>query len=174
MSDSEISTTMDSSPPDVTLSNGPPMPFPRPMTPRRSRGIFTEPEVKLKAPLRTQLAVTVNIKPNKVINRKRWKMYTYDQQVKHLSRLETFSRKDIPNLQLKKIVYEECPTAKQMHFHALYEGTVLQMKEIINWWDEKVDGNDLNTKIPWRHVDVQEVFCLEGWLEYISKGEDKR
>lgn len=167
MSDSEIESTLDSSPPDVSTLKAPSTPFPRPM--KRS-----SPVVTTEQPYRRQLAVTVNIKPNKLINRKRWKLYTADKQQQLLSRFESFSRKDIPDLKLLKIVYESCPVQKQIHFHALYEGYQFHQKLIKDWWDEKVDGNDLNTKIPWRHIDVQEVYCLEGWIEYISKGETQR
>lgn len=117
----------------------------------------------------TCYAVTVNIKPNKVMNRRRWKLYTAEQQRALLTRLEASFRKDTPSVILKKLTFETCPSNGNIHFHAMYECPKIYESTIANYWNEKVDGNDLETKVPWRHIVIEECYDTKGWLQYISK-----
>jgi len=120
----------------------------------------------------TCLAVTVNIKPNKVMNRRRWKLYNNEQQRALLTRLESSFRKVTPSVTLKKLTFETCPSNGNIHFHAMYECPKIFESTIINYWNEKVDGNDLETKVPWRHIVVKNVFDKKGWIDYITKYEN--
>jgi len=117
----------------------------------------------------TCYAVTVNIKPNKVMNRRRWKLYNAEQQRALLTRLEASFRKDTPSVVLKKLTFETCPSNGNIHFHCLYQCPKIYESSIINYWNEKVDGNDLETKVPWRHIVVEECYDTKGWIQYISK-----
>jgi len=117
----------------------------------------------------TLVACTVNIKPNKVMNRRRWKLYSQDQQRNLLTRLESSFRNKTPSVKLKILTFEVCPKLGQVHFHAMYECPRIFMSTIHNYWNEKVDGNDLNTKEPWRHIVLEEVYDQKGWIQYITK-----
>lgn len=130
------------------------------------------PESPKDSSMTTYLAVTVNIKPNKLINRRRWKLYDNTKQMAILTRLESAFRNVTPSVILKKLNFEKCPSNGNIHFHAMYEAPLIYMSTIYNYWDEKIDGNDLETKVPWRHVIVKNVFDKKGWIDYISKYEN--
>lgn len=150
-----------------------------PTIPKLTKSLF--PKRKLNASLSdvsineatTMIACTVNIKPNKIMNRRRWKTHTADQQRASLTRLEQAFRKVTPACKLMKLTFEKCPSNGHIHFHAMYEAPAIFMTTIENFWNEKVDGNDLNTRIPWRHVIVKNVFNQQGWIDYITKYESQ-
>jgi len=52
-----------------------------------------------------EYGVTVNICPNKYMNRKKWKIYNHDQQRQILTRIEKSLRQKTPSIQLKDIYY---------------------------------------------------------------------
>lgn len=118
----------------------------------------------------TYYAVTVNIAPNKHVNKKRWHTYTHDKQRSVLERLEASFRRKTPSVVLHKIVFENCPVVKNVHFHALYEMPPLYESTLRNHWVVFDDNNNSNdAKSDWRHLDIRPVHNVKGWLEYISK-----
>lgn len=121
-------------------------------------------------------AVTVNIKPSKLMNRRRWDMYTHDKQRAMLTRLERNMRKGIEGLFLKCLHFEVCPRLRNIHYHAWY-GTTLCDLDVIGriraYWD-KHTGDSITTIIPWRIVVIKEIFDKRGWLEYITKDQRRK
>lgn len=116
----------------------------------------------------TKYAVTVNIAPTKLINKKQWLKYNPDQQRAVLTRLEATFRKNNPSIVLHRIEFEKCPTVGNIHFHALYEMPDIFLTTLENHWG-KFDSTDENTKVPWRHLDIRPCHSVKGWIEYITK-----
>lgn len=117
-----------------------------------------------------KLAVTVNIKPTFRMNNKLWYKYDHEKQISILTRLESKCRGRIEDCELDKLVFEECPNTKMIHFHALYtcDDTLRVASCIMDYW-AKFSGNDRFTRIPWRVVKCDDVFNERGWLKYITK-----
>lgn len=115
-------------------------------------------------------AVTVNIKPDKLINKRRWKLYSPEKQVEILRRIEGCLRRDNPSIELKDLHFETCPILKNMHFHALYMMPEVFCSTMANYYDRVIGGNDINTTVPWRHLRIDSVYDYNGWLRYIRKG----
>lgn len=113
-------------------------------------------------------AITVNIQPTKKMNSKQWQKYTFAEQKAILTRVELSIRKKNPSINLKQLVFEECPKLHQIHFHALYEHTS-------EWNDtllanlNRICGSTGRQTNPWRTVDSQLVYNIQGWIEYINK-----
>ena len=122
----------------------------------------------------TQYAVTVNIQPTRLMNKKQWKLYNHDQQRGQLTRLECAMRRENPTIELVEIHFEVCPELGQIHFHALYNIPPNFVTTMVNWWDNKI-GTLPNHKTirdkftTWRHCDVQQIYSPEGFLKYIRK-----
>jgi len=119
----------------------------------------------------TLIAVTVNIKPTKYMNKKQWKKYEPVKQVAILDRIEKKSRKDNKRIELMEIHYEVCPklSPKQMHFHAFYRIQGYEwISELTAYWDSVIDGNQGSIN-KWNHLVIKEVYDREGWENYIRK-----
>jgi len=114
-------------------------------------------------------AVTVNVKPDKCMNRKKWRNYTHDQQIGILTRIEKAFRRDNPSVMMKRLEFEECPTLKQIHFHALYLMPKIFVSTMEQYYMRTINGNDDNTLKPWIHLKVKEIYDEAGWCKYISK-----
>jgi hypothetical protein len=115
-----------------------------------------------------KIAVTVNISPNKLMNKKVWKTYSHDKQRLILAKLEAHFRRVTPSVRLVRIEYEICPTVKNIHFHALYECPLNYESTIECYW-MRISNTDKKTITPWRHLDIQNIYDEKGWLHYISK-----
>jgi len=122
----------------------------------------------------TRYAVTVNVQPTRLMNKRQWKLYTHEQQRGQLFRLEGHLRKLYPNIELIEIRFEICPTLKNVHFHALYNCRKADTHDMITYWQSRV--GTIKTKTTkddkfsvWRHLDIQEVYDNQGWLLYIQK-----
>jgi len=116
-------------------------------------------------------AVTVNVKPNRPMNRRQWFKYEPADQIKILGRIEAALRRENPSIVLKEIHYESCPnlTPTQIHFHALYQMPEIFVSTMANWYDNKIGYNNADTKIPWKHLEIVPVYNENGWKEYIRK-----
>lgn len=117
-------------------------------------------------------AITVNICPNKLMNKRKWKLYNHDQQRQILTRIEKASRVKNPII-LEKLNFEVCPVLNQIHFHALYSmpseflsGIEAYYKRVIGMPDIEGDKSK-----EWRHIVTKPIFAEEGWTKYISKDE---
>lgn len=117
----------------------------------------------------SMLAVTVNIQPTKLMNKRQWRKYSPEQQTAQLSRIEAAFRKKTPSCVLKEIHYETCPVVKNIHFHALYEMPSIFRPELETYYNRICSSTDEKTTVPWRHLDLQEVYDVAGWLKYIRK-----
>lgn len=117
-------------------------------------------------------AITINISPHKLMNKKRWWTYTHQEQQEVLFRMERASTKGTP-VNCVKAVFEVCPKLKQVHMHALYEmpRRMGYEKVIKEWWDDRVSTTDKNTIIPFRHFDCREIYDRAGWEKYIMKDQ---
>lgn len=115
-------------------------------------------------------AVTVNIRPSQLMNKRRWKTYSNDAQRCQLLRIEAAFRSKNPSIQLREIHFELCPNIEppQVHFHALYEMPPSFVNHYILSW-EKHNTIDAKTLNPWRVVIVKECGDESGWLQYIRK-----
>jgi len=119
-----------------------------------------------------EYAITINISPHKLINKRKWAMYAHQQQQEILFRMEASSLKNTP-IKCIKAVFEMCPRLKQIHMHALYEmpknlGYQAYIKE---WWDSRISTTDKNTIIPFRHFDSRDIYDRNGWNKYIMKDQ---
>lgn len=114
-------------------------------------------------------AITINIKPTKYMNNKQWRNYDHDNQIKILERIEQRFIRDHPSIKRVKLVFEECPTLKNMHFHALYEMVPLFVCEMEAYYDRICNGDNIETRNKWRFMDSQEIYDMQGWLTYITK-----
>jgi len=121
-------------------------------------------------------AVTINICPNKYMNKKKWSTYSHDQQRKILSRVENSFRRKTPSVELKKLVFEECPTLKQIHYHALYRMPSEHKSEMETYFLKRVNmpGVMRDPSKAWRAVRIDPIFDEDGWLEYITKTHEKQ
>lgn len=119
-----------------------------------------------------ELAVTVNISPSKLINKKVWKYYTHEKQRGILTRIENRFRQVTPSVLLRKIYFEECPKAGVMHFHAWYCLPREFVSEMEVYW-ERHNYKNAETKVPWRIIETKEIWDEAGWTNYITKDQDK-
>jgi len=57
-----------------------------------------------------------------------------------------------------------------IHFHALYRMPKIFVSTMQNYYItfSSIDGK---TKVPWRHILVEDIYDKEGWLAYIRKME---
>lgn len=131
------------------------------LTPRREGVSLNDVQYK-------RYAVTVNIQPTKLMNKRQWRKYSPVQQTGILSRVEKALRNKNPSIRLIELHYETCPTLKNIHFHALYEMPEEFMAEVETYYN-KFTHVDENTVEPWRTLDIVEVHNERGWLEYIRK-----
>ena len=111
------------------------------------------------------IACTVNICPDKSLNKKRWKTYTHEQQRDILFRIERSMRKVTPSVKLHKLIYEVCPILNNIHFHALYECPKIYISTIENFWRSK----KYNPSNDWRVVQTELIYDYDGWFKYIHK-----
>lgn len=118
-----------------------------------------------------QYAITVNIKPTKVMNGRLWKLYTPDHQIKILTRMEKCIRSKNPSINLCELHFETCPRTRMIHFHALY---LLpdSFKSVLETFWARFSGDDAKTKTPWRIFHSAEIYDDAGWLAYIRKDQD--
>lgn len=130
--------------------------------------------LSLRHPEIVQYAVTINICPDKFINRRKWRLYTHDQQRKILLSLNNHCMEKVFSyledkhpatydlIYIKEIRFEVCPTLQQVHFHALIETDELSKILYLNRWQTYNVAN-------WRISDCQEIYDEEGWVSYINK-----
>lgn len=128
----------------------------------RLRGPLFRPVVPKKL-----YAVTVNIRPGKLINKRPWRMYKHDRQIEILTRMEACMRRRTPSIELVKITFEICPVLNQIHFHALYSLPEHYNAEILTYWNRLCE--DPTALKEWRHIVIEEVYNTAGWIKYISK-----
>lgn len=119
-------------------------------------------------------AVTVNIQPTKLMNKRQWRKYSPDQQMGILGRIEAAFRRKTPSVQLVELHYETCPALGNIHFHALYEMPKDFVSTMENYYKDVCDSSDEHTKIKWRYLDIQQVKDEKAWLEYIRKDVNKQ
>jgi len=122
-------------------------------------------------------AITINIQPTKYMNKKQWKKYTHDQQRAILTRIEGALRRNTPSIILETIMFEVCPILNQIHFHALYSMPAIFKVELEAYF-QRVCGTIVTkstdlSKEQWRHLDIQEVYDTNGWINYITKDQPK-
>lgn len=113
-------------------------------------------------------AVTVNIQPTKLINKRQWKLYSSDDQRKIMMRIERAIRVKNPSIILNEIHYEECPVLKQQHFHCLYTMPPEYVSVLETYYDRVVGSTGKQVK-PWRHLVIKLITYEQGWLDYIRK-----
>jgi len=113
-------------------------------------------------------AITLNFSPNLRVNKRPWKDYTQDQQRASLGRIEAAFRRRNPTCKLIELRYEVCPKIKQIHFHALYEMPLVYKTTMSNYY-AKFDATLKDTRNPWRHLDIQDIFDNNGWIDYCNK-----
>lgn len=113
-------------------------------------------------------AVTVNIQPTKLINRRQWKLYSSDQQRQILMRIEKSIRTKNPSIVLNEIHFEECPILKQQHFHCLYTMPP-EFTTVLETYYNRVIGSTGKQTKPWRHFVMKPVDNVKGWVDYIRK-----
>jgi len=116
-------------------------------------------------------AITVNISPHKLMNKKKWSTYDHSRQRLILARVEARLRKNNPSIVLESLYYETCPTLNQIHFHALYTMPTEFKAELETYYNRICSTTDAKTIKPWRHLDIQQIYNEEGWLKYIQKDQ---
>jgi len=118
-------------------------------------------------------AITVNPAPTKLLNKKQYCKYTEDQQRAMLTRMEAALRRTTPSIELIELHFEKCPSNGMIHFHALYQMPEIYVTTMENYYRVRLDSTDKNTKVPWRHLDIQKVYNRLGWITYIQKDSVK-
>jgi len=121
-------------------------------------------------------AVTVNICPTKKMNNKLWRTYTHDKQRDVLLRVEGAFRRKTPSVELKEIRFEECPTLKQIHYHAHYVMPKEFEYEMFNHFKRICCSQDEHTLKPWRFIAIKELprdADVTRWEDYIRKDAKK-
>jgi len=118
-------------------------------------------------------AVTVNIQPTKLMNKRQWRKYSPDQQMAILGRIEAAFRRKTPSVLLIELHYETCPVLGNIHFHALYSMPSDFVTTMENYYKDVCDSSDEKTLVKWRYLDVQEVKDEKSWIEYIRKDVNK-
>lgn len=120
---------------------------------------------------RSYYGVTVNISPHKYMNKRKWSLYSTDQQRKILLRIENSFRVKNPSVKLIELHFETCPNLKheQIHFHALYDMPEEFVSHMECYYNRVCNNNNENTRIPWRHIVIKHVSNVEGWVDYIRK-----
>lgn len=116
-----------------------------------------------------QYAVTVNIRPNKLINKKPWLSYTAPEQIAILERIHLAFERDHPTVTRVALHYETCPIVSNIHFHALYlmeEHMAIPMRK---YYERICDADDKKTLSHWRSIDMSLIISYECWLKYIRK-----
>lgn len=114
--------------------------------------------------------ITVNIQPTKRMNKRHWRLYSHAQQKDMLTRIEAKFRLLNPSVELKQLHFEECPTLKNIHFHALYSMPCNYRWEMETYYNRICSSTDAKTKIPWRHLDIKVIKDgPEEWIKYIQK-----
>jgi len=119
-----------------------------------------------------EYAITINISPHKILNKKKWQFYSHQKQQEILFRMEASSLRNTP-IKCIKAVFELCPTLKNVHMHCLYEIPINMGYEdhIKEWWDKRISTTDENTIIPFRHFDCRNIYDRDGWNKYILKDQ---
>lgn len=122
-------------------------------------------------PTRSYYGVTVNISPHKYMNKRKWSLYSADQQRKILLRVENSFRVKNPSVKLIELHFEKCPNLKheQIHYHALYDMPDEYVTHMECYFNRICNNNNENTRIPWRHIVIKHVSNIEGWKDYIRK-----
>jgi len=117
-------------------------------------------------------AITVNICPNKLMNKRKWKLYNHDQQRQILTRIEKASRVKNPII-LEKLNFEVCPVLNQIHFHALYSMPSEFLSGIEAYYQRVIGMPEIKGEKSkeWRHIVSKPIFAEKGWTDYISKDE---
>lgn len=113
-------------------------------------------------------AITVNISPFHILNRKRWFTYKHDHQRNHLARLEQKFRDQTPSAKLIELHYEVCPTEDEfhnIHFHALYEMPAEFRAELETYYQRACKTE----RSKWQDLCIKPIFDQDGWLTYIRK-----
>jgi len=118
-----------------------------------------------------QWAVTVNISPNKFINKKPWKNYSAERQTSILERILTQLTTKNPSIALLEYRFEVCPIITQIHVHALFECAREWVTTIENWIHHSCEWKDDKSSPRWRHLQIDPIFSKEGWIKYINKDQ---
>jgi len=140
-----------------------------------NRSLFTEENRKIHDDtLDMPYIVTVNPAPNKLLNRKKYRLYSEEQQRAMLLRIEAALRRDNPSIKLLELHFEKCPSSGMVHFHALYNMPILFESTMVNYYNRIMSMVDSNTTgEPWRHLDIQICNNKSAWLQYIRKDSVK-
>lgn len=113
--------------------------------------------------------VTINPSPNKLINKRRWQLYTNERQKEILERSLTKLTLSNPSISCIERQYERCPSNGQIHLHALYSFSPEWLTTMENWINHTFAWKDDKSKPPWRHLDIRPSINDNLWLEYIRK-----
>lgn len=120
-----------------------------------------------------QWAVTINPSPNKLMNRKRYQLYSNAEQERILSRIIERLMRDNPSIVCIEKHYERCPSNGQIHLHALFEFSCFWHSTFETYINRVIQWKEDKSNPPWRHLDIQHVHDKEQWLLYIRKEADK-
>lgn len=116
-------------------------------------------------------AITINISPFKLMNKKRWFTYSHDKQRAQLSRIESKFRELTPSIKLIKLVYEVAPAVnncekfRNIHIHALYECPE-EFKSEMETYYNRICKDPTNN---WNHLKIDDIYDEAGWYNYITK-----
>lgn len=113
-------------------------------------------------------AVTVNPDPFVKCNKRAYNKYSFDEQVKILTRIESAMRRDNPTIVLVKLVFETCPKLKQAHYHALYQMPMMFISTMDNYLSHRLKRTNGPS---WRMYVAKPIHDEEGWIQYITKGD---
>lgn len=118
-------------------------------------------------------SLTINPQPSGRLNGKVYSLYTNDQQIAILGRIEAHLRLKNPIIEMLELHYEKCPSNGQIHFHALYSMPSIYQSTVMAYYRRILDKSNQETKEPWRYIDFTVTDSRSQWLEYIRKDSTK-
>lgn len=136
----------------------------------RERALAVERSDNANPSVAHQYAITINVDPHHKINNRRWSKYSNDKQIAILTRIERSCRDLLEECRLIKLVFEQCPSSKQIHFHALYSMSESTKVSYMKYMGKRLERSNAPS---WRWFDCLPCVSLEAWLKYISKAPIK-
>jgi len=129
------------------------------------------PEGEVNIILAKQFAITINLSPFKLMNKKRWFTYSHDKQVEILTRIESKFRYLNPSVNMLELHFELAPAVnncikfRNMHIHALYEMPTEFVAEMETYYNRICHDSTNN----WKALFIKPVYDKQGWIAYIQK-----
>lgn len=136
----------------------------------------TKAMTKLETTLQFFWGVTINVMPNKIMNKKKWSTYTHVKQKGQLDRIIKSVITKCPKIKIIEHTYEVCPKLGNIHAHLYVNCTLKHIKfftETVNRICAPKSSKNFTkttTARDWETIRCEQTFLNpDAWLEYIRK-----